>query len=513
MIKERITFVHPPGGELDPREFDVQPTGLLGPTINTMREDRFTIPIDEIPANFASVLRDFSSLQVRWASPQQQNTISPFSSRISPGLHVSYYAPAKQRDVDPSKLCTLLQAFGPVGCESREAFTEIDHKSNDSITGRYFYQHVEALEDFMAYFSTTFCTELDPECQARVRGLNVAASLDITYDAEPQTVKMTAFWPLRSQNLVAIAADSRRTEVGIMGLDEPVNMKPHELGVSGTLTVLKEQTKPGPVFFAFPARHRASPASFSSRFATPTGLHPTMQLGFDSNKPPVDGGSCKMYAYLTLPRTIFADRYQLADDLFLASKNLTAAPYTSLPVDLEAPEYTTSVWGSTVLLELAPPAMRAYPDAWTAEVPLHLRYLRPSETGIEDIEVPFPAVFWACGPVQSVDFTKSPFDRIHLGYDDLFEDGTVFWHVYPQGRGGSRVMESRLMSSLSVPVLNTSASDWVGIGTTAAISIGFAWILWKLVGAFLQSGYKSNASNRPAGGSIADQDGKKKKKL
>ncbi|OAA58891.1 protein pbn1 [Cordyceps fumosorosea ARSEF 2679] len=510
-MKERITFIHPPGGELDPKDFDVQPTGLLGPTINTMREDRFTIPINEIPANFASVLRDFSSLQVRWASPRQQNTISPFSSRISPGFHVSYTS-AKQTDVDPSKLCSLLQAFGPVGCESREAFTEHERKSRETTTGLYFHQHIEALDGFMAYFSTTFCTKLDPECEARVRGLDTAASLDITYSAEEQAVKVTAFWPLRSQSLVAVAADNRRTEVGIMGLDEPANMKPHELGVSGTLTVLREHTKPSAVFFAFPARHRASPASFSSRFLSPTGLHPTMQLGFDSNKPPVDGDSCKMYTYLTLPRTIFADRYQLADDLFLASKNLTAAPYSSLPVDLEAPEYTTSVWGSTVLLQLAPPAMRAFPDAWTAEVPLHLRYLRPSETGIEDIEVPFPAVFWACGPVKSADFTKSPFDRIHLGYDDLFEDGTVFWHVYPRGHGGNRVMESRLTSSISVPVLNASASGWVETGTTVAISIGFAWILWKLLSAVLQFGYKSNATDAPASSSAAAKKDDKKKK-
>ncbi|TQV91385.1 hypothetical protein V2A60_008966 [Cordyceps javanica] len=495
-MKERITFVHPPGGELDPKDFDVQPSGLLGPAINTMREDRFTIPIDEIPNEFASVLSEYSSLQVRWASPRQQNTISPFSSRISPGLHVSY-TPATQAGSETSKLCALLQAFGSVDCKP-EAFTATSQTSSKVTTGRYFHQHIEALGDFMAYFSTTFCTELDPECQARVRGLDIAASLDITYDEAEQAVKLTAFWPLRSQSLVALAADNRRTEVGIMGLDEPPNMKSHELGVSGTLTVLKEHTKPSAVFFAFPARHRASQASFSSRFVTPTGLHPTMQLSFDSNKPPAEGGSCKMYAYLTLPRTIFADRYQLADSLFLASKNLTAAPYTSLPVDLEAPEYATPVWGSTVLLELAPPAMRAYPDAWTAEVPLHLRYLKPSETGIEDIEVPFPAVFWACEPVKSADFTKSPFDRVHLGYDDLFEDGTVFWHIHPRGHGGSRAVESRLMSGISVPVLNASASDWVGIGTTAAISIGFAWVLWKLLGAVMPSGRKGDTTDKPA---------------
>ncbi|KAJ3494282.1 hypothetical protein NLG97_g4179 [Lecanicillium saksenae] len=509
-MKERITFIHPIGGEHDPKSFDIQAKGMLGPTINTMREDRFTIPIAEIPANFAEVLRQFRSLQVRWASPIQQNTISPFSSRISPGLHVSY-TPTQQADIDPSKLCTLLQAFGPVACESAEVFTDYKQNSDELPVGRYFHQHLEALDDFIAFFSTHFCTEADPECQARTRGLDIAASLDITYDAEEGTAKLTAFWPLRVQPLVALSAENRRTEVGIMGLDAPPNMKKHELGASGTLTVLKEQTKPSPVFFAFPARHRASDASFSARFATPTGLHPTMQLGFDSNKPPGDAGSCNMYAYLTLPRTIFADRYQLADSLFLASKNLTAAPYTSLPVDLEAPEYTTSVWGSTILLQLAPPEMRAYQDAWTAEIPLHLRYLKPSKTGIEDIEVPFPAVFWACEPVKSVDFTKSPFDRTHLGYDDLFEEGTVFWHVHPRGLSDSRVMKSRLMSGISVPVLNDSASDWVGIGTTVAISVGFAWVLWKLLSAFMSSTGTSSAPGTNSSGSSIGKGTKKKK--
>lgn len=355
----------------------------------------------------------------------------------------------------------------------------------------------------MSYFSTRFCPDDDSVCQSRARGLSTAASLDITYDSESQTAKLTAFWPLRVQALAVPTADKRRTEVGVMGLDAPPNMKPHELGVSGTLTVLKEQTKPSAVFFAFPARHRASDGSFSARFAAPTGLHPTMQLGLDSNQPPVEDGNCKLYTYLTLPRSIFADRYQLADDLFLASKNLAAALFMSLPVDLEAPEYTTSTWGSTVLLELAPPAMRAYPDRWMAEVPLHLRYLKPSDSGIENIEVPYPVVFWACGPVESVDFTKSPFDRTHLGYDQLFPDGTVFWHVDGQSEGG------RIMNSISVPVLNDSASGWVGVGTTVAISIGFAWILWKLLSSFMRFGRTSNATGGSASAGKAKKDQKK----
>lgn len=91
-MKERVTFVHPPGGEIDPKLIEVQSAGLLGPVVNTTREDRLTIPLDEIPTQFSDVLQRYSSLQIRWASPEEQDTISPFSSRISPGLHVSYTA-------------------------------------------------------------------------------------------------------------------------------------------------------------------------------------------------------------------------------------------------------------------------------------------------------------------------------------------------------------------------------------------------------------------------------------
>lgn len=130
--------------------------------------------------------------------------------------------------------------------------------------------------------------------------------------------------------------------------------------MTGGLTVLGEHTKPSPVLFNVPARHRrhnevAAGSSFSAKFLEPTGLHPALHLTVSSARPPVDDAYCAIHAHFTLPKTIFADRYQLADDLFLQSKNLTALRYSSSPVDLEAPAYATKPWGSGVLLELAPP--------------------------------------------------------------------------------------------------------------------------------------------------------------
>jgi hypothetical protein len=252
--------------------------------------------------------------------------------------------------------------------------------------------------------------------------------------------------------------------------------------------------------FTFASRHRDAESTFSAQFLTPTGLHPTLQLRLTSTAPPPpdndqDTATCTPYAYLTLPRTVFADRYQLSDPLFLASKNLTALRYMTQPVDLEAPEYVMPQWGSSLLLQLSPPPPPPSPsqekkkdnnkEEWTAEIPLHLRYLAPAEGGYSAVSVPYPAVFWACEPEQGVEFPPNPFDRVKLGYDGLFEDGTVFWHVEPRPVGGG----TSLVNVVRVPVLDLDMARWVNAGTAVAVLVGFAWVVWKLVGVYLKGGH------------------------
>lgn len=89
-MKERITFIHPPGGGVDPEDLEIQEAGLLGPQIDSARQDRLTIPLDELPAELSEVLRDFKAVHVRWTSPLQYETLDPFTSRTSPGFHLSY---------------------------------------------------------------------------------------------------------------------------------------------------------------------------------------------------------------------------------------------------------------------------------------------------------------------------------------------------------------------------------------------------------------------------------------
>lgn len=353
------------------------------------------------------------------------------------------------------------------------------------------------MSSFIKYTSKNYCPELDSICQARIRGLLTAAGLDITYDAKSDILQIAAFWPIRPQNLAIPASPDRRTEVGIFMQDVPPHLQSHEIGVSGLLTVLGEQTKPSPALFNFPSRHHETESTFTSKFLSPTGLHPTLQLSLSSNHPPREDESCAPFAYLTLPKEIFADRYQLADELFLASKNLSASRYTSLPVDLEAPAYTTEVWGSSVLLELAPPTSDEK-EPWTAEVPLHLRYLKPSESGEVQVEVPYPALFWACS--SGAELHKNPFDRISLGYDGLFGPETVFWHITPRAASGNR-----LTNPVTVPVLKEEGAAWIGFGTSLVVALGFAWVLWKLAAVALKPATSKPAISKPVAKSQSEK--------
>ncbi|KAF4336727.1 PBN1-like protein [Fusarium beomiforme] len=443
-MRERITFVHN-DYTLDPEELDNQEAGLLGPQIESVRQDKLTIPFDELPHELTDILEEYEALHIRWASPVKSETLDPFTSRVSPGLHI-YATPKSPNSCNPFS----------------------------------FHQALEDLHSFITISSQEFCLKLDTVCTARLRSLLTAASLDLSFDKSTNALVASALWPLRPQTVAVPASTERRVEVGIFVNDRSQpNIKENELGVAGVLSVLGDQKKPSPTIFAFPARHRRDESVFTSRFLTPTGLHPTLQLNFSSSKLPSAEGECAPYVFLTLPKTIFADRYQLGDELFLASKNLTTLRYTTLPVDLEAPAYTTETWGSSILLELAPPTSKEE-QLWSVEIPLHLRYLKPSATGQAEIEIPYPAVFWACSSGEET--LENPFDRLHVGYDDLFPRDTTFWHINPQPEGGSR-----LMNRVSVPVLKQEGKDTIRSGTAIAVSLGFAWVLWKLLGVMLKT--------------------------
>ncbi|KAH8895014.1 PIG-X-domain-containing protein [Thozetella sp. PMI_491] len=483
-MRERITYIQQPGTSVDPSTIQNDGGSVRGPDLDAAREDRLTLALDELPQELSALLEDSHELHIRWVSHRPYKALSPLVSRLSPGFHL-FYTPRQESGKDSPQLCSLLEkSFGGILCSTpRESFTPLPVARFSHSAALQYFQPLESLSALLPYVEQHLCANTDSACRARVGRLKEVVSLDVSYDAISHVLKVTALWPYQKQRLELTSQPQHRTELGILAPDTPPNLEPHELGVSGLLSVLGQDKTPSGTLFSFPSRHRDADSTFSANFLRPTGLHPTLQIVLESNKPPREEEQCKPHAYLPLPRTIFSDQYQLSDELFLASKNLTALRYTSQPVDLEAPDYVMKLWGSALLIELAAPTSEER-QAWTVEIPLHLRYLSPLQGGYRSIDVPYPTVFWACVAEEGTKFPTNPFDRANLGYDGLFGPRTVFWHVEPRPAQGER-----LTSAIRVPVLDLGGSKWINVGTSAAILLGFALVLWKLFSVYLRSGH------------------------
>ncbi|KXJ97508.1 PIG-X protein [Microdochium bolleyi] len=485
-MRQRTTFFHRNEDGIEPADLKITSDALSGPALTAIREDKITLSLQELPGELRELLGRSSELYLRWESPQRRDHTELWPARLSPGLHV-FYTPRDDTKAETGHLCrTLRNAFGILDCLTpKETFTRLPKDEFRHATAYHYYQPLRDLKHFGLYSRQYACGPSDPACAKQFASLEGATSFDFSYDTATDNVKVSVMWPHGKQQLALTALPGQRLEVGIMTPDAPPYVGPDELGVAGLLVVLGEHQKPNPTLFAFPARHKAAQSSFSSRFLSPAGLHPSLQLSISSAKPPLDDQTCAMFAHLTLPRTIFGDRYQLQDDLFMASKNLTALRHMSGPVDLEAPDYVMKLWGSSALLELKPPAIKA-DQPWTAEVPLHLRYLSPASGGYETISVPYPALFWACEAEQGINFANSPFDRPHVGYDALFSSETLFWHVEPKPESGNM-----LTNDIEVPVLDIEKAAWVNLGTAVAVALGFSWVLWKLASVVKRSGFST----------------------
>lgn len=94
-MKERVTFVHAQGVDVDPGLLKVDANQLDGPSVKAARENRLTVEVAELPPELAGLLHAYRDISIRWASPLTYDTVEPFTSRLSPGLHV-FSTPASE---------------------------------------------------------------------------------------------------------------------------------------------------------------------------------------------------------------------------------------------------------------------------------------------------------------------------------------------------------------------------------------------------------------------------------
>ncbi|KAI1513345.1 PIG-X / PBN1 [Pyrenophora tritici-repentis] len=491
-MKQRITYVVHKPEEFTPEQIEIT-QDELGPrfalkNVQAAKEHRITLGLDELPSNIGNIFQQWHELHVRWASPKPHAGIPPFTSRVSPGLHV-FFTPLSNTPEDA--LCSQLHWLIPpevsrddLKCSTTSSTSTklpiLSERFSMSATSQ-FYAYLDNIGAYKGPWQSIMCEKgpLQAYCEKLVNAFSTARSVDIDYDTISRSVVLTALWPVAEKESWEkekgwtsthrlpsawmikhgglspneVPTEDSTVEIGV--LSHEGNADPEDIQFGGFLTVLGQDQKPKATRFQTPTRHypllntttnptappKPHPVTYTTSLNRPTGLHPTLTLTLPTTHLTPPAPSCKLHAHLTLPSYLFIDKYQFTDALFLASKNIKSLRSLSGATDLEAPDWVVEEWGSAALFQLAVPKKSQVAKAggggggqgtWNISIPLHLRYLPASHTGYRTVPVPWPVVFWACHADSGAQHASNPFDRTHLGYEGLFGPKTRFLHVDPK---------------------------------------------------------------------------------
>jgi hypothetical protein len=273
-MKQRITYVVPDPSDFNPDLLTVQSTLFSLQNLKAAKEHRITFNLDELPLEVYSLnhhttpsqlatvkatksdipqlgkaFSQWHELHIRWASSTAYPSTPPYTSRVSPGLHV-FFTPLKNQPEGP--LCPLIKkAFGleVIKCENAtDSFIKLpvlSERFSQSASAQ-FYAYVSSLSPFVAYVRDRICTPASTSCKKAAEQLADVGYLDVDYDAISHAVVVNAFWaqaPKESWTETIRLADSEETiEIGV--LNHEINPDPEDVQFSGFLTVLGRDEKP-----------------------------------------------------------------------------------------------------------------------------------------------------------------------------------------------------------------------------------------------------------------------------
>src|ERR1700760_3366349 len=157
-MRERITYVLQKGEpSFNPDQIETTKTSLAITNIKAIKEHHIAFSSPEIPPEIWRVLRNCHELHIRWTSPRSFNLVAPYTSRLSPGLHVSF-TPLQGRSA--KRLCSFLkETFGQrLKCDSVEsAFTTppvLSSRFASTASRQYFY-YLPTLSDLSLFIQKT----------------------------------------------------------------------------------------------------------------------------------------------------------------------------------------------------------------------------------------------------------------------------------------------------------------------------------------------------------------------
>lgn len=136
-MRQRLTVIHEPQDALDPSTLIIDEKSLkASQEIDAARELRITFSIEELPQELYRALKACHEIHIRWSAQHTWESVSPFSSRVPPGLHVFFtpqpkfknsyvvwnlYSIMNSNQMFSDLICPMLKrAFGNIDCESPE---------------------------------------------------------------------------------------------------------------------------------------------------------------------------------------------------------------------------------------------------------------------------------------------------------------------------------------------------------------------------------------------------------
>lgn len=285
-------------------------------------------------------------------------------------------------------------------------------------------------------------------------------SVDYFRSAEATVVKI--YNPESSLTAINALKDKEFCEVGIFSVEDC--SLPDDVILSGVRVLLnekdikKQENEPNvikTVFHTKPRQRVINHDQFPHAAVKliSNGLHPILSID-QIPLPPKDQdiGDCGLFAYFTLQKSVFLDRYQVPDNLQVLAHYGTK--------DLELPEYSVSDWGNEVLIQW---------DKLSTDpvnITLHSRYQLPS-TEVEHITqtIASPVLFYACdATVDGHILSGSAFDnKLPVGgsFERFFTEDSVFYHI-----------SERETFDVSIPTLKgdlTTINAWTMFALLAGI--------------------------------------------
>lgn len=273
-----------------------------------------------------------------------------------------------------------------------------------------------------------------------------AAAFRIATNPELDEITVELWYPEQTWD----TSESAPTELGIF----VSKFQSQEFILKGRVRKLGTDEQSEPMMFKWYPKHVNYNKTAKVSISEPYGLHPELVLQINGEPP---GPKCRLFAQVDLALNLFLDQYQL-DDL---PRMMPASKLVALwgEKDLEIPEWQVSVPSSS-LFQLYDSANATY------RLPLHTRYVLPTNSMSVDGIIGAPYLFWACQNVNSERLLEHLPPRETIGIDSVFPLDETSLHIWKTNSVAYRI-----------PAISDEAEVFVGKCTTLVVLLGAGCII------------------------------------